>query len=322
MAGRLKTVEVTLKEMAQKLSHFQQQRDVAQLELKKVSSELEKARTRCSHAEREKVKAEYVLKSEIKGLLSKLSDKETQVGRRTSALPCSQRSRELRSISTNDLHSNARNRRNTVTKGRAEDSSASVSFFTSSSAIEKRVNHVRDRSSLAITAKGKKPELSSRPAVVHAKTRRELPETSFRPSPNPIAKSLNYFVKNTPLRRTNEDASETHPFCEAENDMSPQECTHIHTEANKEDLSPEEDMSAERIVKELGREFAHRTEADEGCDRFPEREEAAPVNEGEITPGGGDERSSSTFSPAEQSIPIPRTTLKNLSRFSDNYDIN
>ncbi len=255
-------METTLKGTLQRLSHSQQQRDRAQSELKRVAAELRETRERCARVEKDKLRSETILKTQVKSLLARIAQG-------------TQYARELRSTSSSAGNGG---RTTAAQNGRRMRKEQSVSISVTTGGKKRGAQATKRRS----------PMRAQRSVV--EKTKRASQDIEL--SPNPIARSLDYFVKNTPLRPsvTDKKSSVRGP----DDEGIPEEySTNSH---GSDEIS--RDLSAERIVRALGAEFAHREE---------EQDELS---------AGIDEYDHESVLSKDEAIPVPRSSVKNVSMFS------
>ena len=173
LTKKLKALESTLKCMERKLQDSYKQRDTMQKEIKRLNKELFVAKDRCMDAEKKKNRAEYLLKSEVRVLLEKVADKKES-------------SKGFRSTSTSDLKLKGTNNNLAASKSTFDSSSLGQPLMRNYTTMDNWTNNQTKK-------KTRKPI--------------EIPKENFHVnscSPDPIAKSLNYFIQNASVAYTKE----------------------------------------------------------------------------------------------------------------------
>lgn len=237
---RLIEMKDDLKRMTGKLIKYQQQRDGAQLALKKVATDLIKAKSQCSDAEKAKAKVEHVLKNEISQL----------------------------------LHNNNQ-RDSTKIKLNFEDN---LIFETESSSQKHRDYSSKPyKNEKTLLNKGNSQTKSC------IKVKKELKSRNPAQSPSIIPRSVNYSTNKTPIRsqkndiQINQKKTNCTQFPTASN-------IYPETESNLNSNSEDEELTNYEFNDDIG--------------TFPRIDQ------------------SMTLSPAEGTIPVPRTTIKHSLGFS------
>jgi len=315
MAKRLKAIEINLKNMQEKMNEFQKQRDFAQKELKKVNSELENTKNKFIVSEKDKTRTEFALKSEIKLLLEKLSEKDDfikgnkgmkskKVKNAINKSMINKTERELRSISTNDLHKNSQigqYKQNVKNINAPLNKAVNRSFMACGPCTQSRPNIITSPLTKNIEENINKTTIGKQPVL---KTRKS--EILSNCSPNPIARSLNYFVKNTPIMRTEEFGEED--ACEPQKENLEDETCEVPEELMGNNFQENTDDIPAEICKE--------TEDFEQNDFYEYEQEIEQPFEADNST-----EKCTTHSPNEQAIPVPRTTMRNMPKFAENYDL-
>lgn len=189
LAEQVKVLESNFKCMERKLQEAQKQRDIAQKGLKKLNYELLMAKERCMNEEKERARAEHLLKSEVRVLLEKLA---------ASKPPAQQATKGFRSTSANDL------KLKNFSKCLATSKIGIQSTFDPNSSEQPLMRNFTSMESWASSQSNQKKAAKDCTRRASRKAA-EIPKENLRinsGSPDPIAKSLNYFIQHASVAHT------------------------------------------------------------------------------------------------------------------------